>query len=215
MRWRSSAGTSAALLGIGLELRLQGGEFCKGRIRIRWLVTLAALETLWTGRPLPIALARWPVEALLGFLPAMVALVTFRVRLLGALSAWRRSGRLRCGDGWNSLIRPARRALLRGLVPTRFATLEARTARAIGPGHPARPPDFDHDRFFGGFFFGRLILPNVDARLDDRWRWRSFSLHFWARGDELRRRLQRCFHRLPYSFVADLGNARRCFVFNI
>src|SRR5580658_704093 len=149
MRWRSSAGTSAALLGVGLELRLQGCELGKGRIRIRWLVALAALEALRTGRPLPIPFPRRPVEPLLGLLPAMVALMTFRVGLLGgggALSAWRRSSCLRRGNGGNSRIRLAWRALLSGLVPARFATFEAWPARAFGPPRPARPPDFDHDR---------------------------------------------------------------------
>src|SRR5580658_7106056 len=147
MRWRSSAGTSAALLGVGLELRLQGCELGKGRIRIRWLVALAALEALRTGRPLPIAFARRPVEPLLGLLPAMVALMTFRVGLLGgcALSAWRRSSCLNRSDGWNRLFRLAWRTLLRGLVPARFAAFEARPARAFGPPRPTRPPDFDHD----------------------------------------------------------------------
>src|ERR1700722_17573359 len=100
MRWRSSAGTSAALLGVGLELGLQGREFRKRRIRIGRFITLAALESLRTWRPLPISFARWPVNPLLGFGPAMVALMTFRVWLLGrgALRAWRRSFGRRCGD---------------------------------------------------------------------------------------------------------------------
>src|SRR5580704_4353224 len=131
MRWRSSAGTSAALLGVGLELRLQGGEFCKGRIRIgRFFALAGALEPRRTGRPLPIAFARRPVEALLGLGPAMVALMTFRLRLLGrgALRARRRSFGRRRGNGGNSLFGLAWRTLLRGLVPARFATFEARTA---------------------------------------------------------------------------------------
>src|ERR1700730_6986260 len=109
MRWRSSVGTSAALLGVGLELRLQGGEFGKGRIRIGCFFALAALEPLRTGRPLPIPFPRRPVEPLLGFVPAMVALMTFRVWLLGrgALRARRRSFGRRCGDGGSGLIRLA------------------------------------------------------------------------------------------------------------
>src|SRR6202035_4442793 len=129
MRWRSSAGTSAALLGVGLELRLQGGELGKGRIRIgRFFALAGALESRRTGRPLPVAFARRPVESLLGLVPAMVALMTFRVRLLGrgALRAWRRAFGRRCGNGRHSRVRLAWRALLRGLVPARFATFEAR-----------------------------------------------------------------------------------------
>src|SRR5580700_7101459 len=159
MRWRSSAGTSAALLGVGLELRLQGGELGKGRIRIgRFFALAALLEPRRTGRPLPIAFARWPVEPLLGLWPAIVALMTFRMGLLGgsALSAWRRSSCLRRGDGWNSLFRLAWRTLLRGLVPARFAAFEARPARAFGSPRPPRPPDFDHDWLVGG-----LIRRNV------------------------------------------------------
>src|ERR1700681_2441346 len=65
---------SAALLGVGLELRLQGGELGKGRIRIGRFFTLAALESRRPGRPLliPIPFARRPVESLLGFLTPMV-----------------------------------------------------------------------------------------------------------------------------------------------
>jgi hypothetical protein len=77
-------GTSAALLGVGLELRLQGREFCKRRIRIgRFFALAALLETRRTGLPLPIPFARRPIEPLLGFGPAMVALMTFRLWMLG------------------------------------------------------------------------------------------------------------------------------------
>src|SRR5580704_15961219 len=156
MRWRSSAGTSAALLGVGLELRLQSGELGKRRIRIGRFFALAALESLWPGRSLPIAIAfaRRPIEPLLRFVPALVALMTFRVWRLsgGTLRAWRRSLGRRCGNGGSGLVRLSWRALLRGLVAARFAALKARTARAFRPPGPARPPDFDHDGFFGGLF---------------------------------------------------------------
>src|SRR6202008_2566254 len=174
MAWRSAVGTSAALLGVGLELSLQGREFCKRRIRIgRFFALAALLETRRTGRPFPIPFPRRPVEPLLGFGPAMVALITFRLWLLGggALSAWRRSFGRRCGDCGRDRVLLSRRALLRGLVAARFAALEARTARAFGPPGPARPPDFDHDRFFGG-----LIRHTIGAGFDRaRWLWRCFS----------------------------------------
>ena len=163
---------SAALLGVGLELRLQGGELGKGRIRIGRLVALAALESRRTGRPLPIPFARRPVEPLLGLLPAVVALMTFPMRLFGrsAFRAWRRSFGLRCGNGGNSIIGPPWRALLCNFLPTRLATFEARTTRTFGPPRPAGPPDFDHDGFFGG-----LIRRNVGARLRNRWHWHCFN----------------------------------------
>src|SRR5580704_19406237 len=218
MRWRSSVGTSAALLGVGLELGLQGGEFCKRRIRIRRFFALAAIESLWTGRSLPIAFARRAIEPLLGFGPAMLALVTFRVWLLGGgtLRAWWRSLGGCCGDGGIGRVRLSRRALLRGLVAARFTALEARTARAFGPPCPARPPDFDHDRFFGG-----LIRHNVGAGLGYRARWCRRRLGFFgfcrrARRHRIRRRLQRRFQGLLDSGVADFGSAlvRRHLAFN-
>jgi len=83
MRWRSSVGTSAALLGVGLELRLQGGKLGKGRIRIGRFFALAALESRRPGGPLPIPFARRPVESLLGFVPAMMAVLPLCVWLFG------------------------------------------------------------------------------------------------------------------------------------
>src|ERR1700683_4847435 len=48
MRWRwSPAGTSAALLGLGLELSLEGGELGKRRVRIgRFLAPLVPFMSL-------------------------------------------------------------------------------------------------------------------------------------------------------------------------
>ena len=92
--------------------------------------------------------------------------MTFRVWLLGggALRAWRRSFARPCGD---SRIRLAWRALLRGLMAARFATLEARTARAFGAGRPlpGRQTSIS-DWFFGGF-----IRRSVGAGLGNRARW--------------------------------------------
>ena len=173
-----------------------------------------------TRRPLPIAFARRPVEPLLGFVPALVAVMTFGVRLLGggALGAWAAKPSVgAAATAGNSRIRLAWRALLRGLVPARFAALEARTARAFGTGRPARPPRTPIMTGSSAGFSGAASAFASAAALDGVCRRFSFfGYRGRTRSDRIRGRLQRRFQGLLDSCVADFGSAllRRCFAFD-
>jgi hypothetical protein len=82
---------SAALLCICLELGLERGEFGKGRVRIRRLVTLAPLEALAMSPIMsPVAVARrtiLPVLASMPFAAMTFGAMSLTVSLTMALTA--------------------------------------------------------------------------------------------------------------------------------
>ena len=179
----------AALFGVGLKLRLQRRELGEWRIRIgRFLAPLEPLDRR------PLAFARRTIGSISAMLGRVSPSIPWRSSLPGMnLSRRRRRvgcrGRRRsfpCGNDRRSGFFGSPRCWRLLASPT--ARIAMPRARPVSSFVPARPPDFDQDRFVGGTrllgFRGRISRASVDSGDN------GLPRHRRGCGDKFRRRLQ-------------------------
>ena len=144
---------STPLLGIRLELGLQGRELGERRIRIgRLFAPLEALDRRTVTLTLrPITVARRPVLAMFPGVPAAMMRMAFLRRGHGAgwlnlLGCWQ--GRRLTGRNGGHRLRDRLRGC--GARASWAPPIAMFLARSIATLAPPRPPNIDHDRFGGG-----------------------------------------------------------------